>query len=474
MSQLRGGENSNLNRDSGRNTGGNAPQRPDRRAERPLSEREIREMRARKARKMKLMRRRRRILLLGLLAVCVLTGVLVAAVSGRVRSWKAEKAAVQAAAMQESMSASAAEAESLAAAEAEQYRANLPDMGAIYGIAVNGVGWSHFFADNSYSMAPANSYITALRATLNGQPEGMSGTIRYRVNLSGTGWLDWQENGNEAGDSAGSMPLEGIAMELTGDLATYYEVLYSVLQDSQWTEWASDGAEAGAVGVGLHVDGVRISVVKRTGGEAYAGNIDPNRPMVALTYDDGPSPTVTPRILKCLQDNGGRATFFMVGKQVIKSPDVLKKMVAQGCEGANHTFDHKDLATLDTTAIQNEVSSTNDKLNALVGHGASLVRPPYGSYNSTVKSVIGFPMILWSIDTLDWKTKNAQSTYEAAMTAQDGDVILMHDIHGPTADAVDMIVPALKAKGFQMVTVSELAAAKGINLENGGAYGALR
>ena len=83
-------------------------------------------------------------------------------------------------------------------------------------------------------------------------------------------------------------------------------------------------------------------------------------------------------------------------------------------------------------------------------------------------------MILWSIDTLDWKTKNAQSTYEAAMAAQDGDVILMHDIHGPTADAVDMIVPALKAKGFQRVTVSELAAAKGINLENGGAYGALR
>ena len=119
MSQLHGGENSNLNRDSGRKTGGNAPQRPDRRAGRPLSEREIREMRARKARKMKLMRRRRRILLLGLLAICILTGVLVSAVSGRVRSWKA---AVQAAAMQESMSASAAEAESLAAAEAEQYR----------------------------------------------------------------------------------------------------------------------------------------------------------------------------------------------------------------------------------------------------------------------------------------------------------------------------------------------------------------
>ena len=114
MSQIRGGENSSRN--FVRNTGGNAPWQPGGRPGRPLSEREIREMRARKARKMKQLRRKRRIVLLGLLAVCVLTGVLVAAVSGRVRSWKAERAAVQAAAMQESMSASAAEAESLAAA----------------------------------------------------------------------------------------------------------------------------------------------------------------------------------------------------------------------------------------------------------------------------------------------------------------------------------------------------------------------
>ena len=260
-----------------RNTSRNMPHNSSRRPERPLSEREIREMRARKARRMKQLRRRRRIMILGILAVCVLTGVLVAAVSGTVRKRKAEKAAVEAAALQESMSVAASEEESRAAEEAEQYRTSLPDMGAIYGIAVNEVGWSHFFADNSYSMAPVNSYITAIRATLSGQPEGMSGTIRYRVNLSGTGWLDWQEDGNEAGDAAGTAPLEGIAMELTGDLNTYYQVLYSVLQDSQWTDWVSDGAESGAFGVGLHEDGVRISLVKRTCGEVYAGNIDPNR-----------------------------------------------------------------------------------------------------------------------------------------------------------------------------------------------------
>lgn len=465
MSQLRGGENSNLNRNSGRNTGGNAPQHPGRRAGRPLSEREIREMRARKARKMKLMRRRRRILLLGLLAICILTGVLVAAVSGAVRKRKVEKAAMEAAALQESMSASAAEEESRAAEEKQAYLASLPDMGAIYGIAVNGVGWSHFFADNSYSMAPANSYITAIRATLSGQPEGMSGTIRYRVNLSGTGWLDWQEDGNEAGDSAGSAPLEGIAMELTGDLGTYYEVLYSVLQDSQWTDWVSDGTEAGAVGVGLHVDGVRISVVKRTGSEVYAGNIDPNRPMVALTYDDGPSPTVTPRILKCLQDNGGRATFFMVGQKVIKSPDVLKQMVAQGCEVANHTFDHTLMTKVSPTDLANQLVATNQAVSDACGISPVLMRPCGGAKTDAgmnIAGAISMPAILWSVDTLDWKTRDASQTIQTVLeNVKDGDIILMHDLYDATGDASETIIPELVSRGFQLVTVSELASYRG-------------
>ena len=465
MSQLRGGENSNLNRNSGRNTGGNAPQHPGRRAGRPLSEREIREMRARKARKMKLMRRRRRILLLGLLAICILTGVLVAAVSGAVRKRKVEKAAMEAAALQESMSASAAEEESRAAEEKQAYLASLPDMGAIYGIAVNGVGWSHFFADNSYSMAPANSYITAIRATLSGQPEGMSGTIRYRVNLSGTGWLDWQEDGNEAGDSAGSAPLVGIAMELTGDLGTYYEVLYSVLQDSQWTDWVSDGTEAGAVGVGLHVDGVRISVVKRTGSEVYAGNIDPNRPMVALTYDDGPSPTVTPRILKCLQDNGGRATFFMVGQKVIKSPDVLKQMVAQGCEVANHTFDHTLMTKVSPTDLANQLVATNQAVSDACGISPVLMRPCGGAKTDAgmnIAGAISMPAILWSVDTLDWKTRDASQTIQTVLeNVKDGDIILMHDLYDATGDASETIIPELVSRGFQLVTVSELASYRG-------------
>ena len=205
-----------------------------------------------------------------------------------------------------------------------------------------------------------------------------------------------------------------------------------------------------------------------------AGSVDPSRPMVALTFDDGPQPSVGNRIMDCLAQYGGKATFFMVGERVGSYKTEVRRMVAEGHEVANHTMNHKYLQKLGAAQIQAQVNQGNDAIQAACGVRPTLLRLPGGNHNATVMANAGMPMIQWNVDTLDWKTKNAQSTYEAAMTAQDGDVILMHDIHGPTADAVDMIVPALKAKGFQMVTVSELAAAKGINLENGGAYGALR
>ena len=465
MSQSYGRNNRSPNRNSTKTSEANAPQPAPRKNARPLSEQEYRRMRARKAQKMKKLRRRRRMLLLGLLVIGVLVYVFVSAIFGVVQKQKEKKAAAEASSIQESESIAEVEAESQAAEEDAKYRETLPDMGAIYGIAVNNVGWSHFFADNSYSMAPNGSFITAIRATLNGQPEGMSGTIRYKVNLSGTGWLDWKEDGNEAGDAAGTTPLEGIAMELTGDLGKYYQVLYSVLQDSKWTDWVSGGAEAGAVGVGLHVDGVRISVVKKTGGEVYAGNIDPTRPMVALTYDDGPSSTATPRILKCLQDNGGRATFFMVGKQVVKSPDVLKQMVAQGCEVANHTYDHTLMTKVSPSELANQLVATNQVVSDACGISPVLMRPCGGAKTDAgmnIAGAISMPAILWSIDTLDWKTRDASQTITNVLdNVKDGDIILMHDLYESTAEASETIIPELISRGFQLVTVSELSSYRG-------------
>ena len=202
-------------------------------------------------------------------------------------------------------------------------RRDLPDVDVLYGIHSHGGEWSSFFADNSYGMAPMGSYLTAIRATLREQPQDMTGTVEYRVNLSGSGWLDWCEGGAEAGNAAGEMALEAVSLRLTGELAEYYDVFYSVLQKDAWTDWVKNGEEAGVSGAGLHVDGIRMSVVLREAGKpTYASGIDPKKPMVALTYDDGPSRGATPRILEKLREKGGRATFFMVGKQAEKVPDL--------------------------------------------------------------------------------------------------------------------------------------------------------
>lgn len=339
-------------------------------------------------------------------------------------------------------------------------------MGALYGIHVQGKGWSNYFADNAYGMAPAGGYITAIRATLHNQPSGMTGTIEYQVNLSGSGWLDWQADAGEAGSALGVMPLEAVCMRLTGDLAEYYDVFYSVLQDNAWTDWAKNGEEAGKAGAGLRIDGVRISVArKREDGTSCAGEIDPLKPMVALTYDDGPSKNSTSRILETLRANGGRATFFMVGNRAEKNGAVIRQMVEQGCEVANHTYDHTLMSKVDPAELERQLMMTNQVVADAGGVTPVLMRPCGGDTNEAgmgVAGAISMPAVLWSIDTLDWKTRDAEKTVSAVLDhVKDGDIILMHDLYETAADASDVIVPELIRRGYQLVTVSELASYRG-------------
>lgn len=135
---------------------------------------------------------------------------------------------------------------------------------------------------------------------------------------------------------------------------------------------------------------------------------------IALTFDDGPS-SFTDRLLDCLEANNAKATFFMVGKEILSFPDEVKRMKALGCELGNHTYDHTDLATLSASDISSQISRVDQELVNLTGQGATVVRPPYGSVNDTVKATVGTPMILWSIDTLDWKTQDVQATVEEVM-----------------------------------------------------------
>ena len=339
-----------------------------------------------------------------------------------------------------------------------------------------GSGWQIGYGDN-VPASRAGTYPTAVRFYLTGQPAGMTGTVIYSVYSSGTGWMGPIENNCDCGITDGAAGIESIKAWFNGALQDYYDIYYKVCQNGTWTAWMRNGAEAGIPGSGAAVTGIRLSVrAKGTGEpeEAFTpAGVDPSRPMVALTFDDGPSSVNTPRVLAALEAAGGRATFFMVGNRVAANASVVQRMVSDGCELGNHTWNHETLSKISQSEIISVVSRTNQTIQDACGAAPTVMRPPGGAINQNAQDAlasIGLPAVLWNIDTLDWKTRNTQSTVDAVLSqVKDGDIILMHDIHEPTAAAVEILVPELTARGFQLVTVSQLASARG-GMVPGGKY----
>ena len=191
--------------------------------------------------------------------------------------------------------------------------------------------------------------------------------------------------------------------------------------------------------------------------EPAAAIVNENGPMIALTFDDGPYPKVTGHILDVLEKNGVCATFFVLGSRIEGHEDMLTRMEELGCEIGNHSFSHADLTRLSKADCQRELSDTDAEIRRVTGHEASVVRPPYGYYNKTVRSAAGRPLILWTVDTNDWRGKAPGEIADYVIQqAKEGSVILMHDQQTQTADAMEMIIPTLIDEGFRFVTVSEL------------------
>ena len=191
--------------------------------------------------------------------------------------------------------------------------------------------------------------------------------------------------------------------------------------------------------------------------EPAAAIVNENGPVIALTFDDGPYPKVTGHILDVLEKNGVCATFFVLGSRIEGREDVLTRMEELGCEIGNHSFSHADLTRLSKADCQRELSDTDAEIRRVTGHEASVVRPPYGYYNKTVMSAAGRPLILWTVDTNDWRGKAPGEIADYVIQqAKEGSVILMHDQQTQTADAMEMIIPTLIDEGFRFVTVSEL------------------
>ena len=184
-------------------------------------------------------------------------------------------------------------------------------------------------------------------------------------------------------------------------------------------------------------------------------------PYMALTFDDGPNATLTPKLLDLLAARRLKATFFVVGQNAADHPEILKRAVREGHEIANHSWSHPNLGKMSDDAVRRELQKTDDAIAAAIGKRPTLLRPPYGSITAHQKKWIheefGYRIIIWDVDPLDWKRPGPSVvTARILKETHAGSIVLAHDIHPPTIEAMPATFDQLMKKGFKSVTVTEL------------------
>ena len=178
--------------------------------------------------------------------------------------------------------------------------------------------------------------------------------------------------------------------------------------------------------------------------------------MVALTFDDGPDSKTTPQALEILKRYNAKATFFMVGQNVAANPELAKRVLDEGHQLGIHTWSHPDLTKLPLNQSKKEILDTQEAIYKATGIRPTITRPPYGAINSTVQNAVDQSFIMWSVDSLDWKTRNTKAIMQEIVKTQPGSIILMHDIHQTSIDALPSVLDYLKNNGYTLVTVDEL------------------
>jgi peptidoglycan/xylan/chitin deacetylase (PgdA/CDA1 family) len=184
-------------------------------------------------------------------------------------------------------------------------------------------------------------------------------------------------------------------------------------------------------------------------------------PYVAMTFDDGPSEKLTPKLLDILAAHHMKVTFFVLGECVEQNPDVLRRAAREGHEIANHSWSHPNLGKMSDDGVRSQLKRTDDLIHSIIGVRPTLMRPPYGSITARQKHWIadefGYRIILWDVDPLDWKRPGAAVVRNRIVKeARPGSIILAHDIHPQTIDAMPATFDELQAKGLKFVTVTEL------------------
>lgn len=250
----------------------------------------------------------------------------------------------------------------------------------------------------------------------------------------------------------------------------YYVVFYKYFFDSNIYSYDLDSFV-------IDLDSSTISMVYT---EVFDYDIVTNKKinnsdkLIALTFDDGPNYN-TSKVLDVLAKYNVKATFFVLGSKAKDNKKILKREYDSGMEIGNHTFNHLLLTKYKENVIKDEIDKTSSVIFEVTGRYPKLLRPSYGAYNNTIKKIGDMPIIIWDIDTLDWKYHNSKRIASRVINkVKDGDIILMHDIYSATANSLNIIIPELQNRGYTFVTIPELFYYKEITLEKGRVYGYAR
>lgn len=220
----------------------------------------------------------------------------------------------------------------------------------------------------------------------------------------------------------------------------------------------------------LTAAGIRCTSTIPAGGDA-AVKLPNSVPMIALTFDDGPKPETTTRLLDALALREIPATFFLVGEFIAGNEPLIQRMASEGHQIGVHSYSHIEIINLSRSDFDFEVVQTRDLLRSILGEGEYWLRPPYGILDDSVLKWAGSPIILWSLDPEDWKDRDTQRIVNEVLSrVRDGDILLFHDIYDSSVDAVIQITDALLEQGYCFATVEQLLNDRNVSIENGRIY----
>ncbi len=204
-----------------------------------------------------------------------------------------------------------------------------------------------------------------------------------------------------------------------------------------------------------------MPTVPPAGARLSYSSVSIKQPVVAMTFDDGPHPSLTPKLLDILKERNIKCTFFLIGQNVKAYPQIVRRILAEGHEIGAHTYTHCSLTSRSDAQIRSELQRSEEVLMAAANYRPQLVRPPYGAINTRIKQLMftefGYSTIMWSVDPQDWRRPGVSVvTSRLVNGAHPGAIMLAHDIHPPTIQAMPGMFDQMLAKGYQFVTVSQL------------------